>query len=36
MHAWKNPGPGWARWITVLIAAEPAVVGGKTLESDVL
>ncbi|KAG6849510.1 hypothetical protein H0H93_007864 [Arthromyces matolae] len=31
MHAWKNPGKKWARWITVLIAAEPAIVDGKSL-----
>ena len=31
MHAWKNPSQEWTRWLTVLIAAEPAVVDGKLL-----
>ena len=31
MHAWKNQSQEWARWVTVLIAAEPAVVDGKQL-----
>lgn len=31
IHAWKNPGPGWTRWLTVLIDAKPAVVGGEAL-----
>jgi len=31
MHAWKNPSQGWTRWVTVLIAAEPALVDGKQL-----
>ena len=33
MHAWKNPGNEWARFASVVIDAEPAVVNGKTLES---
>ena len=31
MHAWKNPGPEWVRWLTVLVDAEPAIVAGKPL-----
>ncbi|KAI0735108.1 hypothetical protein C8Q76DRAFT_270891 [Earliella scabrosa] len=31
VHAWKNPGPGWTRWVTVLIDAHPAVVNGVAL-----
>ncbi|KAF9535436.1 hypothetical protein CPB83DRAFT_10566 [Crepidotus variabilis] len=32
MHAWRNPSTEhWARWITVLMAAEPAVVDGSPL-----
>ena len=29
MHAWRNPGPEVARWVCVLVDAEPAVVDGK-------
>ncbi|KAL5535386.1 hypothetical protein ACEPAF_3480 [Sanghuangporus sanghuang] len=32
MHTWRNPGPGVARWVSVLVDAEPAVVNGKILE----
>lgn len=32
MHAWRNPGPNWARWISVLVDAKPATVNGETLE----
>lgn len=33
LHAWRNPNTEkWARWITVLVAAEPAQVGGRGLE----
>lgn len=32
LHAWKNPGKKWTRWLTVLIAAKPAVVEGNRLE----
>ena len=32
MHAWRNPGPGVARWVSVLVDAEPAAVDGKPLE----
>ncbi len=31
MHAWINPGPGWTRWVSVLVDAEPASVNGKVL-----
>ncbi|KAH9858132.1 hypothetical protein C2E23DRAFT_165760 [Lenzites betulinus] len=31
IHAWKNPGPEWARWVTILIDAKPAVVNGTPL-----
>ncbi|KAI0076058.1 hypothetical protein K474DRAFT_1303968 [Panus rudis PR-1116 ss-1] len=34
MHAWKNPGPDWARWITVLVDAHPAEVNGKALQAE--
>jgi len=30
LHAWRNPGPDWARWVSVLVDAEPAVIGGTT------
>ncbi|KAI0669831.1 hypothetical protein C8Q78DRAFT_148326 [Trametes maxima] len=36
IHAWKNPGPEWARWITILIDAKPALVNGKALESAII
>ena len=32
MHAWRNPGPGWTRWVSVLVDAEPAIVDGKALQ----
>ena len=32
VHAWRNPGPEWTRWLTVLVDAEPAIVNGKQLE----
>ncbi|KAH9936990.1 uncharacterized protein B0H18DRAFT_183408 [Fomitopsis serialis] len=35
IHAWKNPGPGWTRWVTVLVDAKPAVVGDKALGAEV-
>ena len=35
IHAWKNPGPTWTRWTTVLIDAEPAIVNGTTLQTKV-
>ncbi|KAG6842238.1 hypothetical protein C0991_000208 [Blastosporella zonata] len=31
MHAWRNPSDNWTRWVTVLIAAEPAIVDGEPL-----
>ncbi|KAJ7487564.1 hypothetical protein B0H11DRAFT_1630060, partial [Mycena galericulata] len=34
MHAWRNPSQEWARWMCVLIAAKPALVGGKLLEAE--
>ncbi|CDO71621.1 hypothetical protein BN946_scf184911.g91 [Trametes cinnabarina] len=33
IHAWRNPGADWARWITFVIDAKPAVVNGKALEA---
>ncbi|KAI0375066.1 hypothetical protein BV20DRAFT_933593 [Pilatotrama ljubarskyi] len=35
IHGWRNPGPEWTRWITVLIDAKPAVVNGKVLEAGI-
>ena len=35
IHAWRNTGPEYARWVTVLVDAEPATVNGEVLE-DVL
>ena len=32
LHAWRNPGPEWARWVSVLVDAEPAVANGVTLD----
>lgn len=32
MHAWRNPGPDWARWVCVLVDAEPVVINGRRLE----
>ncbi|KAF8213084.1 hypothetical protein K438DRAFT_2009369 [Mycena galopus ATCC 62051] len=34
MHAWRNPSTEWARWMCAVIAAEPAVVGGQTLQDE--
>lgn len=34
LHAWRNPSRRWARWLTVLIAAEPAIVLGEPLQPD--
>lgn len=34
VHAWKNPGTEWARWISVLVPAEPVVVNGMTLQPE--
>jgi len=35
MHAWRNPSSTeWARWMCTVIAAEPALVGGKLLETE--
>ncbi|KAF7339499.1 Cupin-2 domain-containing protein [Mycena sanguinolenta] len=35
MHAWRNPSTEWTRWMSAVIAAEPAVVGGKALEDEI-
>jgi hypothetical protein len=33
MHAWRNPSQDkWARYISVLMSAEPAIVNGEALE----
>lgn len=32
IHAWRNPGPEWVRWLAVIVDAEPAVVNGQRLE----
>ena len=34
MHAWRNPGASWARWVSVLISAEPSVVNGRVLHPE--
>lgn len=34
LHAWRNPGSDWARWVSVLADAEPAVVQGHVLKND--
>ena len=34
MHAWRNPGPEWAHWVTVLIDADPPVMDGKPLPAE--
>lgn len=36
MHTWRNPGPEWARYITVIVDAESARVQGKALKSEVI
>ncbi|CAL1695691.1 unnamed protein product [Somion occarium] len=33
MHAWYNPGPGYARWFCVLVDGEPAEIKGERLEA---
>ncbi|KAJ7125617.1 hypothetical protein C8R43DRAFT_1029587 [Mycena crocata] len=35
MHAWRNPSTEWTRWMSAIIAAEPAVIGGKALEAEI-
>ncbi|KAF7306891.1 Cupin-2 domain-containing protein [Mycena indigotica] len=36
MHAWRNPSTSsWARWTSVIIPAEPAVVGGQVLQAEI-
>ncbi|KII93745.1 hypothetical protein PLICRDRAFT_171460 [Plicaturopsis crispa FD-325 SS-3] len=32
MHAWRNPGTEWARWVAVILPAIPVTVGERTLE----
>ncbi|KAF9015127.1 hypothetical protein BDQ17DRAFT_1418242 [Cyathus striatus] len=35
LHAWRNPSSkNWARWLSILIAAEPAVVNGEQLNPE--
>ncbi|KZT30538.1 hypothetical protein NEOLEDRAFT_1082599 [Neolentinus lepideus HHB14362 ss-1] len=34
-HAWRNPCKSWTRWVSVIIDAEPATVGGEPL-ADIL
>ncbi|KAG7450556.1 uncharacterized protein BT62DRAFT_521802 [Guyanagaster necrorhizus] len=37
MHAWKNPSStSWARWVTVLLSAEPALINGNTLAPELV
>lgn len=36
MHAWRNPGPGWARWVCVLVDADSAIVNGKVLPAEII
>jgi quercetin dioxygenase-like cupin family protein len=31
MHGWRNPGPEWARWVAVILDAQPAIRNGKSL-----
>jgi len=31
LHKWKNPGPGWTRWVSILVDAEPAKINGIPL-----
>ncbi|GBE77990.1 hypothetical protein SCP_0108720 [Sparassis crispa] len=35
IHGWKNPGPEWTRWITILVDARPPVVDGHALPFEV-
>ncbi|KZT72846.1 cupin domain protein [Daedalea quercina L-15889] len=35
IHAWRNAGPGWTRFVTVIIDAKPAVVGDRILGVEV-
>ena len=34
IHAWKNPGPEWTRWVTILMDANPAVVNQVALPAE--
>ncbi|KAI0788464.1 hypothetical protein C8Q75DRAFT_807677 [Abortiporus biennis] len=34
MHAWRNPGERWTRWVTVLVDAEPAKAALKAGSED--
>jgi hypothetical protein len=32
LHAWRNPGNTWTRWVTFVVDAEPAIgVNGEPL-----
>lgn len=35
MHAWRNPGPGWTRVISVILDATPVVVSGEPLGCEI-
>ncbi|KZT02656.1 uncharacterized protein LAESUDRAFT_762553 [Laetiporus sulphureus 93-53] len=35
LHAWRNPGPEWTRFVSVLVDAKPALVNGEPLEPDI-
>ncbi|KAI1797943.1 hypothetical protein LXA43DRAFT_275784 [Ganoderma leucocontextum] len=35
IHAWRNPGPEWTRWVTILLDANPAVVNGIALPVEI-
>ena len=36
MHAWRNPGPEWTRWVSIVVDAKLAVVEGKPLPAELL
>jgi quercetin dioxygenase-like cupin family protein len=36
IHAWRNPGTTWSRWVTVVIDAKPTIVNGKELQNEVI
>lgn len=35
MHTWRNPGPEWTRYISVIVDANSAIVKGKALRAEV-
>ena len=35
LHAWRNPGPEWARVITVVLDASPVMVSGRSLGCEI-